>query len=85
MALAQSNFIDDEQGFIDEVMNKKPQFKSNKDAFAFFRAKLEMIAQQLNLTPEELVIKADSNGRPSQLEMLALSLNLKICALEKLI
>lgn len=83
MSSLESKPIDNEQAFIDEVMNRKPQFQSNKDAFDFYYSKLSMIAHQMKLSTTELIIKADSNGKPSQLEELALELDLKLSALRK--
>ncbi len=83
-SLEQINPINNEQAFIDEVMNKKPLFKSNADALSFYNSKLEVIAQQFNMTTNDLIIKADSNGKPSRLEELALQLSLKVSALKRL-
>lgn len=82
-SLEQISPIDNEQAFIDEVMNKKPLFKSNKEALAFYTSKLETIAHQLDLEMTELIVKADSNPNPSQLEELALNLSLKISSLKR--
>lgn len=77
------NTADNEQAFIDEVMSKKPLFKTTKDAFDFYSSKLELIAKDLGLTTKELIVKADSSGSPTQLEELALELSLRICALKR--
>lgn len=82
-SLEQINPIDNEQAFIDEVMNKKSLFKSSKEALDFYTLKLETIAQQLDLTVPALIIKADNNPKPSQLEELAMELNLKVSALKR--
>lgn len=81
--LDQMTPVDNEQAFIDEIMNKKPLFKSNKEAFDFYSVKLEMIAKEMGLSVKDLIIKADSNGKPSQLEELALEINLRINAFRK--
>lgn len=81
--LDQMTPVDNEQAFIDEIMNKKPLFKSNKEAFDFYNSKLEMIANEMGLSVKDLVIKADSNGKPSQLEELALEINLRVNAFRK--
>lgn len=75
--------VDNEQKFIDEIMNKKPLFKSNKDAVEFYSVKLEMIAKEMGLSVKDLIIKADSNGKLSQLEELALEINLRLNAFRK--
>lgn len=81
--LNQTTLADNEQAYIDEIMNKKPLFRSNKEAFEFYSVKLEVIAIEMGLSVKDLIIKTDSNGKPSQLEELALEINLRLNAFKK--
>lgn len=76
--------IDSEEAFLNEVLNKKPIFKSKEDAIDFFTDKLEQLAKFENISIEKLLIAADNAQNPTQLQELAMSLSKDLNMLKRL-
>lgn len=67
-SVVSKNTTEQEGSLYDQVLNTKPEFASNAEAFKFFSRELSQIADSKKVSVEQLVLLADESDLFSKLE-----------------